>query len=288
MSADPIRQAIDGVFRDNLIPKILAPDTQIYRIMPVKYLVSDLMAAQTTLTRVIGWEDTHEAAYFRRTIPHGPKKEEVGLMGLAKDWFGQCWSTLDESDALWRIYNQDGMSVRIQTTVKDLVEALVKPLGDAKPTMMGCLNIILYAGIVEYLGKGDYAGAMTTPLDEVLTSDGVGLAKMLLKKREPFSHEREVRLLFQSSVVPSVGGVSMIDEYLDKGSSERFDIGGSFFMPKRIQLPFDWSRTTNVMLGPRTDTGTAEIIGQALKNIAPHMAVSKSSLYGSPSYSAPL
>lgn len=36
MSADPIQQAIDRVFRDNLVSQTLAPDTQIYRIMPVK------------------------------------------------------------------------------------------------------------------------------------------------------------------------------------------------------------------------------------------------------------
>lgn len=287
MSADPIQKAVDGVLRDNLILGVLTPDTPIYRIVPLKHLVSDLTARRITLTRVIGWEDTYEAAYFRRTIPFGPKKEQVGLIGLAKDWFGQCWSTLDESDALWRIYNHDGMSVRIQTTVKDLVEALAKPLGDVKPDVMGCLNIILYAGAVEYLGKGDYDSAMATPPQEVMTTDGVGLAIMLLKKRKPFSHEEEVRLLFQSSVVPSVGGVSMIDEYLDKGSSERFDVGGSVYLPKRMQLPFDWSRITNVMLGPRTDADTFQLIDQTLKNIAPHMTISKSDLYGPPSYRAP-
>jgi hypothetical protein len=284
VSIDPIQQAIDWVLRDNLIPNTMALDTPIYRIVPVKYLVPDLMGGRITLTRVIGWEDTHEAAYFNRTILYGARPEPVGLMGLAKDWFGQCWSMIDESDALWRIYNPDGASVRIQTTAKDLVEALARPLGAAKPAVMGGLNIVLYAGAVEYLNEAGFAHAMETPLDSVLTSDGVELAKMLLKKREPFAHEGEVRLLFQSGVVPTVAGVSMVDEYLDKDSSERFNVGASSFLPKRIQLPFDWGCVTNVMLGPRTDVGTAEIIVQALKNLAPHMAISKSTLYGPPSY----
>lgn len=34
--------------------------------------------------------------------------------------FAQCWSKVAESDAMWRIYSQNGLGVRVGTTNKKL------------------------------------------------------------------------------------------------------------------------------------------------------------------------
>jgi hypothetical protein len=89
------------------------PEAPIYRIARVDFLVSDIQNSVLTLPRVIGWEDTHEAAFFTRRVPLSDAGN-IGLSELAIDWFGQCWSTQPESDAMWRIYNQKYDSVRIE------------------------------------------------------------------------------------------------------------------------------------------------------------------------------
>ncbi|ULU23784.1 hypothetical protein [Dyella terrae] len=286
MSKDCVDRVLNALLSSNpLLGDGMKEDTPIYRVLPLKYLVPDILDSRLTLSRVIGWEDTHEAAYFNRTVPFGPKGEDTGLFGLAQDWFGQCWSTTEESDALWRIYNPDGWSVRIQSTPRALIEGILRPLDREKPVLLNFANILLYLGQVSYPDPSSYQSTMGAPLEDVMTSDGCGVARKLLVKRQAFAHEAEVRLLFQSGVTPSEAGRSMVADYFDANSVGRVNHGGIAYLPMRLRLPFDWSAVTDVMTGPRADHGTHVVIQEALQSVNPAIRLTKSELYGKPHFS---
>lgn len=282
MRDDPADHMIHRILKDNvLLGNGTTLDTPIYRTLPISHLVPDLLTRRLTLSRIIGWEDTHEGAYFNRSVEFGPKREPTGLYGLVKDWFGQCWSTVAESDALWRIYNKDGWSVRIQSTPRELVTSLIRSLYPRLPWLTSNLELVLYLGLVTYLDESEYKAKMEAPLEDVLTSDGLGMAKMLLVKRQAFVHEAELRLLFQSRMVTNAGK-PVEAEYFDANSVGRVEHGGVAYLPMRLRLPFDWARVHDVMIGPRVDPGGAEVIRQALQRVAPTMSVTTSTLYGKP------
>src|SRR5438552_2336902 len=48
----------------------------------------------------------------------------VTVAGLRMRLYGQCWSLLDESDAMWRIYSPNKAGVKIRTTVRKLITAV--------------------------------------------------------------------------------------------------------------------------------------------------------------------
>lgn len=75
------------------------------------------------MPRVMSWEDTHEAAYFRTRLLTA-EDEPVSIEELGLDWFGQSWSMQPESDAMWRIYNQQHDSIRLETTAGALLGTL--------------------------------------------------------------------------------------------------------------------------------------------------------------------
>lgn len=100
--------------------------------------------------------------------------------------FAQCWCQIGVSDAMWRIYSQNGMGVRISTTTKKLstlVRAAIRPLGYG----WDCRQ-------VEYLTQYDLnkrTKAVATELDrEFKIQEAVNL---LYLKREAFRHETEWR-----------------------------------------------------------------------------------------------
>lgn len=122
------------------------PDTPIYRILPIKHLIQDVADGKVTIGRVIAWEDTHEAAFYRRNVALPSTNQLVGLDLLARDWFGQCWMTVEESDAMWRIYNADGLSVRISTTPRILISQVFKGRCRLTPSYSDLAWISIYLG----------------------------------------------------------------------------------------------------------------------------------------------
>lgn len=95
--------------------------------------------------------------------------------------FGQSWSMLSESDALWRIYSSINNSVRVSVSVKN-IQKLSKT----------CPNF--YCSGVNYKKSIDLK-------EEILNLfKGKDLdtfcVKGMLTKRDSFSHEKEFRLLY--------------------------------------------------------------------------------------------
>lgn len=275
---------VDDLLQSNCLG--IGLDDAIYRILPVSFLTQDVANGTLTLRRVIAWEDTHEAAYFRRELP-AQTGELVGMEELSKDWFGQCWSRRAESDAMWRIYNPDGASVRIETTPRALMTALFQRRIARNPSFADSSYISLYVGEVTYHAAKEFERLMATPAEEhVLQSSGVGIAKMLCAKRDPFQHESEIRLLYHAHVdTSSISQVIADADLMSTSLVERHRINGrDQQLPGFIHLPFDWSCITNVMLGPRVNERTAASVRAQVQCALPGAGWSASDLYGPPRY----
>jgi hypothetical protein len=100
---------------------------------------------------------------------------EMPIYSSHQDMFGQCWSLIEDSDALWRIYSPNGKGLMIQTTAKKFL--LIKEI------MHGLLGRMDYS---------NFDNIKDFPQD---------LLEMALIKRKAFEHEQEVRLITHADMV---------------------------------------------------------------------------------------
>jgi hypothetical protein len=149
-------------------------------------------------------------------------------------FYGQCWSLIDESDAMWRIYSHDKMGIKVKTTIRKLIDSL-QSSPDASSGEC-------FVGKVKYLDSGALKQRLedTSWLHmEAISYDGQ--AASLLFKRLEFTHEHEVRLLFldhrdggsmifQHSVEP----LELFDEieFDPRISTEMFEVFHFYFREK--------------------------------------------------------
>jgi hypothetical protein len=180
-------------------------DTAIYRTFRAKYLLSDLRARRLTIVRPSCWDDPFENMITNYCFCyHG----DDGLLKQhffdqsRNNVFAQCWSLSVESDALWRLYSavvkdaagkntdEEHEGVKVRTTPRKLLSSLTGGLSTA--------GFTAYVGLVQYEPDETirywFANEVRTGGPNTL-NDPVSHAKSLLLKREPFSHEREVRLI---------------------------------------------------------------------------------------------
>ncbi len=105
-------------------------------------------------------------------------------------FFGQCWTTECESDALWRIYAPKKDGILIRSTPKKLLTKLYgsKPDDELRWEM----------GKINYLKEKDIVENSSILFNQVISdTSGRECFKSLLIKREAFRYESEVRLLYQ-------------------------------------------------------------------------------------------
>ena len=118
----------------------------LYRIISFPAFINLVEQKKERYVSPATWEDTHEG-YLLRLLEHERYRKDV-LKKLYADFsgndiselicdymrlwatrwlcFAQCWSKLEESDALWRIYSYDNMSVRIRTKQENIHKLVSK------------------------------------------------------------------------------------------------------------------------------------------------------------------
>lgn len=160
-------------------------DRQIYRIISMTRLYELFASRENVLVRPSKWEDP-----FENFILNADAQLTDGTIvrfGFNNDFYGQCWTLTAKSDAMWRIYSPQKESVRIRTTVKKLAKSLSAGLNDR-------VHEHAFVGKVLYLRDKPLLDFANKVFADGL--DPVALAKTLLVKRNAFTHEKEVRLLY--------------------------------------------------------------------------------------------
>jgi hypothetical protein len=179
-------------------------DRPIYRIHTFRGVRDDLLRGKLTLRSPSQWDDAYEDP-IRNCGFHFQQDGTWTQCFWNEDRrlpvFAQCWTWLDESDALWRIYSHpehkrdllgDDEGFRLRSTPRKLAKALA----DA-PEALRCS--CCYIGEVRYLNRTALHEAIASRIgaerqDAFCTVQGRVDACLL--KRDVFSHEQEVRLIY--------------------------------------------------------------------------------------------
>ncbi|ASL40921.1 MULTISPECIES: DUF2971 domain-containing protein [Acetobacter] len=164
-------------------------DTKIYRVFPLVRVLDLFEKSENVLVRPKLWDDPFENFFLGARVFSGV--QEVDISDISKSWYGQCWTTVAESDAMWRIYSPNKDGVCVGTTVGKLFGSFY----DKDATISTLENFI---GRVEYKAQNDIASIAKNFSFSDLSHGGgnIQFARSLLLKREEFRHEHEVRILF--------------------------------------------------------------------------------------------
>jgi hypothetical protein len=201
----------------------------VYRVIKLDYLYALFANKENVLVRPAKWDDPFENFILKSKAQLSTG--ETVTFGFHNDFFGQCWTLKQASDAMWRIYSPDNKGVRIRTTISRLAKSLAKPLG--KWAHVSC-----HIGRVQYLNEKKMLKFANT-----VFKDGLGevpIARTLLVKRPAFQHEAEIRLL-----------------YLDRDSSTSGDLFRYQVDPHQL--------VDQIMIDPRLDQKEADALKKEIE-----------------------
>jgi len=175
----------------------LKPDQVIYRVFSKNRFEELLLQKKMALVRPAQWDDPYENFFHQGAVT--VDGQLVGLDPIRQSFYGQCWTLKEESDAIWRIYapNKDG--VRVKTTVQKLADVLHQRTiqqGMPQHSFHKC-----YVGKVQYAAQDELHSLMVDNerrLRTLTDTSGRGPALTLLLKRTAFSHEEEVRAIYNT------------------------------------------------------------------------------------------
>ena len=237
-------------------------DYPIYRIYKLSWFKRLLAKKIDGLVNPTKWDDPFENFFLQRTKIHDTEnRPPIPLQNLAADWYGQCWSFTEESDAMWRIYcpcPKVDTGVKVRTTIRRLFENLQK-IDSTVPKLQ------FFVGRVQYFSEQKIKNFMSKITFSQISSDSGGkeFARLLCIKRDVFEHEKELRILFQD---------------VDNGKGKR-GVEGVLDYHLDPNVVFE-----EVVLDPRITEQQEDVQKTELKNLECNLLVRKSKLYQSPSF----
>lgn len=249
-------------------------ETPIYRIYDLTRFEEMLASRQNVLVNPSMWDDPFENFFLERTEVVDPNSvSTIPLKNLAKDWYGQCWSLNEDTDAMWRIYspspkekngsNSDRkIGVKVATTIGRLLNDL-SAVGSPAPEQQ------FFVGKVKYHTEAEISEFMTdlTFFNISVGADGEHFAELLCIKREAFKHESEIRLIFQVHTT----------------NTNQVGVGGIYKYPVDPNRMFD-----EVVLDPRLADSDVNEIRDRLAKQGCNLPIKKSTLYQAPSFIIPI
>ncbi len=224
-------------FKERNILFELDRSDKIYKYFPVKYLQS-LVGGTLRLDCVTSWEDIYELFFLRQNFQN-PNGDSVGMDWTASGFFGQSWTLLPESDAMWRIYSEvdrkgnpgKDVAVRLSTTVGKLFDAIYT----------SDINMVnTWIGRVQYRAQGDINNRIAEISQKPISANGdfrdLALESAFTKRNE-FAHEQEVRPIFWGDT-----------EYVNTRILHTIPVSSQIFAPFEIDFH---SLIDEVTLDPR-------------------------------------
>lgn len=186
----------------------------LYRIISLETFIDLIHNKRERYVRPATWDDNYEGYLFRkiensedrRKIIEDmyynvcPKNYEATINNLLKlehgkyFVYGQCWSILSDSDALWRIYSYNHHAIQIRTT-DDIIKDILKIDSD----------ILYEIREVKYDVEtdSDLMHEQVMQLKEKKT-----IYEPFFHKRKAFEHEKEVRVLVDDAPWYQIAGMS--------------------------------------------------------------------------------
>ena len=168
-------------------------EQKIYRIFPLSRFEEMMQNQELVLVRPSMWDDPFEN-FFLSVNAIDANGESGSLQSIKDSWYGQCWTTNADTDAMWRIYSPNKDGVRVSTTVGKLFDAIYAETDIAA-------SLKYFIGKVEYKTKQEISDFMqdTSFRSVAIGGQNDGFARLLCVKREAFTHENEVRILISKT-----------------------------------------------------------------------------------------
>lgn len=221
----------------------------VYRFLPLRYFLSMLKRGALYLPRVRKWEDPYELFLFKQTVIDS-KGNEVNMLVEADRIYGQCWTAKRDSDAMWRIYSPDKMSVRIKTTIEEIEKMKSQNIGN---------GILPDSNPITYKSKTEINNEIKSLTYSSLTTNI--LRNSLFIKRNEFDHEKEYRI------------IAWLTDFDEKGKY----IANT---PEYVELPFQDGFIKEVFLDPRLSDDEVAMLKNAISiRMGANCPVSQSTLY---------
>lgn len=165
-------------------------DKKIYRIISLERFEEILNKKMNTLINPSCWNDKFENLSLTADISISETSLKLENK-LGKSIYCQCWSLEEESANMWEVYSKDDYNyVKISTTIRKLFNSLYDEYGELYNTFIGRVLYAKEKVVLNYIKEN----SKTWIYDET----GLGIAKSLLIKRDIFSYEKEIRLIYNS------------------------------------------------------------------------------------------
>lgn len=177
----------------------------IYRVFSNQWFEELLVNNKNGLVNPTLWDDPFEN-FFLKNPAIDNTGELIDLSKIANSWYGQCWTMNQDSDAMWRIYSPTKDGVRVRTTISKLFNAFYD-MNDNFSRLKYFIGVVQYfnrSTIEEYLNKLTFTNL-------AMGGQNLNFARLLCIKRNEFSHEKEVRLLFNDANSRINGKVASFD-----------------------------------------------------------------------------
>lgn len=241
--------------KENILNE-LDENASVFRFVKIDRLFEIFKTKKIVLVKPWKWDDPFEN-FLSKTIVVNKKKERIGF-NLTNDFYGQCWTLRDECDGIWRNYSSIENGARIETSAIRLLSSIYDLTNNE--SKLSC-----FIGKVVYETNTNITNMLSDWISQLLTdSTGKEIAKMLLIKREEFSYENEVRLLYSkkesknkeiaefkinpltliSSIMfsPKINPVDFErhkKELIKSGFSENKISKSTLYEPYSIEIPYD-------------------------------------------------
>ncbi len=224
-------------------------DKYIYRIISLERLLELFATENNTLAKPARWEDKFENFILKSKVRL--ISGEIIQYDIHNRIYGQCWTSQQASDAMWRIYSPNKDGVRIRTTIRKLLKSHYDAC-PAIPEARCCIGKVLYVSDKKLMQH-----ANNTFDDSGIKVENI--FRSLLLKRRAFRHESEVRLLF--------------DEWNEE--SLKNDIYSYKVSPHDL--------ISQIMIDPRRTYSEYEVIRTIIRNLTGYKGeIKRSLLYSLP------
>lgn len=176
-------------------------DTPIYRIFNEERFYQMLEGQQLTLVHTSSWKDPFENFLLaaRWELLDGTP---VNIKKIRNQYYGQCWTLRRECDGLWRNYRgsrvdetaPEPCAFKVATTVRKLMEQFYNLSNRFH-------QLSYFVGKVNYCSDNDINNYFTQPEKMNTSAQMANLRypQTMLIKREAFSYEQEVRLIYSDN-----------------------------------------------------------------------------------------